>query len=133
MYALLSSPHHILITQYGLTSPLVSGLFYLSPAAGFLVGTLVGGRLSDHTVRHWIKERGGTRLPQDRLRSGFVSYFLVVPAASLVFGWGVDKHVGGLALPIVAAFFGAAGMLAAFAGLNTYCAGELLPSCLELC
>lgn len=123
-YALLSSPRHILVSQYNLTSPLVSGLFYLSPAAGFLFGTLIGGRFSDHTVRQWIKRRDGLRLPQDRLRSGFASWFLVIPAASLIFGWGIEKHVGGLALPIVTAFFSATGILAAFAGLNTYCAGE---------
>lgn len=124
-YALLSSPRHILVTQFNLTSPLISGLFYLSPAAGFLLGTLVGGRFSDHTVRQWIKRRDGLRLPQDRLRSGFASWFLVIPAASLIFGWGIEKHVGGLALPIVTAFFSAAGILAAFAGLNTNCAGTL--------
>ncbi|QIX00409.1 hypothetical protein AMS68_005926 [Peltaster fructicola] len=125
-YSLLSSPHQILVSQYNLTSPLISGLFYLSPAFGFLVGTLIGGRLSDHTVRSWIKQRAGLRLPQDRLRSGFVSWFLIIPAASLIFGWGVDKQVGGLALPIVTAFFSAAGILSAFAGLNTYCA-EVMP------
>ncbi|KAK4501878.1 hypothetical protein PRZ48_007687 [Zasmidium cellare] len=125
-YALLSSPRHILVSQYNLTSPLISGLFYLSPAGGFLIGTLIGGRFSDHTVRQWIKRRDGLRLPQDRLRSGFASWFLVIPAASLIFGWGIEEHVGGLALPIVTAFFSAAGILAAFAGLNTYCA-EVMP------
>lgn len=123
-YALLSSPRHILVTQYNLNSPLVSGLFYLSPAGGFLIGTLLGGRFSDRTVKQWIENRHGLRLPQDRLRSGFISWFLVIPAASLTFGWGVDQKVGGLALPIVTAFFTAAGILAAFAGLNTYCAGK---------
>ncbi|KAF7186995.1 Itaconate transport protein [Pseudocercospora fuligena] len=125
-YALLSSPRHILVSQYGLTSPLISGLFYLSPAGGFLAGTLIGGRFSDRTVRRWMQNRNGLRLPQDRLRSGFISWFLVIPAASLIYGWGIEEHVGGLPLPIVFAFFTAAGILAAFAGLNTYCA-EVMP------
>jgi predicted MFS family arabinose efflux permease len=127
-YALLSSPGHILRSQYNLNSPMISGLFYLSPASGFLVGTLIGGRFSDRTVKQWIEKRHGLRLPQDRLRSGFVSWFVVIPAASLLFGWGVEQKVGGLALPVVSAFFAAAGILAAFAGLNTYCAGESVPS-----
>lgn len=123
-YSLLSSPRHILVSQYGLTSPLISGLFYLSPAGGFLLGTLVGGRFSDHTVRKWIKLRGGVRFPQDRLRAGSILWFFVIPAASLIYGWCIEEHAGGLALPIVFAFWIAAGLLAAFAGLNTYCAGK---------
>lgn len=127
-YSLLASPRHILETQYGIASPLTSGLFYLSPAAGFLAGTLIGGRFSDRTVRQWILRRQGLRLPQDRLRSGFVSWFLVIPASSLIYGWCIDRSAGGLALPIVFAGIIAAGVLAAFAGLNTYCA-EVMPHC----
>lgn len=127
-YSLIASPRHVLGSQYGLTSPLVSGLFYLSPAAGFLAGTLIGGRFSDRTVRKWIVRRDGRRLPQDRLRSGFTSYFLVIPVTSLIYGWCVDQQAGGLAIPVVFAFFIAAGVLAAFAGLNTYCA-EMMPHC----
>ncbi|USW51329.1 Putative major facilitator superfamily, MFS transporter superfamily [Septoria linicola] len=125
-YALLSSPRHILVSQYHLTSPLISGLFYLSPAAGFLAGTLIGGHFSDRTVRQWIQHRNGLRLPQDRLRSGFASWFMVIPVASLIFGWCVETKLGGLPVPLVFAFLAAAGMLAAFAGLNTYCA-EVMP------
>ncbi|KAK4622138.1 MFS-type transporter ppsE [Fulvia fulva] len=125
-YALLSSPRHILVSQFNLNTPLISGLFYLSPTAGFLFGTIIGGRFSDHTVRQWIKRRDGIRLPQDRLRSGFASFFFVIPAASLIFGWCIEEQVGGLAIPIVTAFFSAAGLLAALAGLNTYCA-EVMP------
>lgn len=125
-YSLLASPRHILEAQYGLTSPLISGLFYLSPAAGFLTGTLIGGRFSDRTVRKWIVRREGLRLPQDRLRSGFISWFIVIPAASLIYGWCIDQQAGNIALPIVFAYFIAAGVLAAFAGLNTYCA-EVMP------
>lgn len=53
-YTLLSAPRHIITTRFHLSSPIISGLFYLSPAAGFLVGTLVGGRASDRTVRAWL-------------------------------------------------------------------------------
>lgn len=127
-YSLIASPRHILGSQYGLDSPLISGLFYLSPAAGFLAGTLIGGRFSDRTVRKWIAKRDGLRLPQDRLRSGFVAYFFVIPATSLIYGWCIDQQAGGLAIPIVFAFCIAAGVLTAFAGLNTYCA-EMMPHC----
>ncbi|KAH8629869.1 hypothetical protein IG631_14446 [Alternaria alternata] len=123
-YSILSAPRHILVTRFGLTSPLSSGLFYLAPATGFLLGTIVGGRYSDMTVRRYIKTRG-ERLPQDRLNAGMLSFFLVIPTASLVYGWGLQygpTSRAALALPIVTSFFTAAGLLAAFASLNTYCA-----------
>jgi hypothetical protein len=133
-YSILASPRHILAERFGLASPLSSGLFYIAPATGFLVGTVIGGRYSDMTVRKFIKLRG-ERLPQDRLNSGTWSFFLIIPAASLVYGWGLQycdgctAVRGGLALPIVTAFFAAAGLLAAFASLNTYCAGNYDASC----
>ncbi|KAF2189096.1 MFS general substrate transporter [Zopfia rhizophila CBS 207.26] len=128
-YSLLSAPRHLISTRFHLTSPLVSGLFYIAPAAGFLVGTMVGGRYSDWTVKKWIVKRGGDRLPQDRLNSGMFSFFILIPAASLIYGWGLectDCAPGSLALPIITGFFIAAGLLAAFASLNTYSA-EVLP------
>ncbi|EOD43593.1 putative mfs protein [Neofusicoccum parvum UCRNP2] len=125
-YTLLSAPRHIITTRFHLTSPIISGLFYLSPAAGFLVGTLVGGRASDRTVRAWLARRRGVRVPQDRLRSGAPAFFLVVPASSLAYGWCLERGVGGLPLPVAMAFCTAAGLLAAFASLNTYCA-EVMP------
>jgi MFS family permease len=125
-YSLLASPRHILETQYGLDSPLTSGLFYLAPAAGFLAGTIIGGRFSDRTVRKWISKRNGLRLPQDRLRSGFISLFFVLPASSLIYGWCLDQRAGGLPLAVVFSFIIAGSVLAAFAGLNTYCA-EVMP------
>jgi hypothetical protein len=79
------------------------------------------------TVRKWIARRG-ERLPQDRLNSGMIAFFFLIPAASLIYGWGLQcdscsTGKGGLALPIVTTFAIAAGLLAAFASLNTYCAG----------
>ena len=126
-YSLLSAPRHIISNRFHLTSPLYSGLFYIAPATGFLIGTLVGGRYSDWTVKKWIIRRKGTRLPQDRLNSGMWSFFLIIPAASLVYGWGLEgtsDSFSWLALPVISAFFVAAGLLAAFASLNTYCAGR---------
>lgn len=126
-FSLLSAPRHIISDRFQIKSPLYSGLFYIAPATGFLVGTLVGGRYSDRTVKRWIVKRDGIRLPQDRLNSGMWSSFVVVPAASLVYGWsleGTKDSIGWLALPIICAFFIAAGLTVAFASLNTYCSGR---------
>ncbi|KXG51070.1 Major facilitator superfamily domain, general substrate transporter [Penicillium griseofulvum] len=94
-YALLTSARSIFNPRFNLTTPLISGLFYLSPGIGFLIGSVVGGRLSDHAVKKWILKRNG-------------------------------KEVGGMAVPIIAAFFAGAGLIGAFNGLNTYSA-EVMP------
>lgn len=125
-YSLLAAPRHLLAPRFHFTTPLVSGLFYIAPGCGFLLGTVLGGRYSDLTVRKWINIRDGLRIPQDRLRSGAIAFFFLIPASSLIYSWGLQYEVGGLALPIVTAFFCAAGLLVAFASLNTYCA-EVLP------
>ncbi|KAK1138933.1 hypothetical protein N8T08_001673 [Aspergillus melleus] len=122
-YSILTSARSIFNPRFNLTTALVSGLFYLSPGAGFLMGSIVGGKFSDRTVRKWIVKRNGLRLPQDRLNSGLATLFGVLPAAALVYGWTLDQEKGGMAVPIVAAFFGGWGLMGSFNGLNTYVAG----------
>jgi hypothetical protein len=126
-YALLTSARSIFNPRFNLTTPLISGLFYLSPGIGFLIGSVVGGRLSDHAVKKWILKRNGVRLPQDRLNSGLATLFAVVPISTLIYCWTLQKEVGGMAVPIIAAFFAGAGLLGAFNGLNTYSAGKYYP------
>ncbi|KAL2846770.1 major facilitator superfamily domain-containing protein [Aspergillus pseudodeflectus] len=126
LYALLSSARTIFNPRFNLTSALVSGLFYLAPGSGFLIGSVLGGRLADMTVRRYIKTRG-FRLPQDRLNSGLVMLFLVLPGATLVYAWSLQEEKGGMALPIVAGFVAGVGLMGSFNGLNTY-AAEALPS-----
>ncbi|RAK73607.1 putative MFS transporter [Aspergillus fijiensis CBS 313.89] len=125
-YAILTSARSIFNPRFHLSSALVSGLFYLAPGAGFLVGSIVGGRLSDRTVKRYIAKRNGTRLPQDRLNSGLITLLGVLPAGALVYGWTLQEGKGGMAVPIIAAFFGGCGLMGSFNGLNTY-AAEALP------
>lgn len=124
-YALLTSVPSIINPRFHLTTPLVSGLFYLAPGAGFLFGSIVGGRLSDLTVKRYIVKRNGVRLPRDRLNNGLLTLFFVLPAATLVYGWTLQKEVGGAAVPIISAFWGGAGLMGSFNALNTYTAGKL--------
>lgn len=87
---------------------------------------MAGGRFSDKTMAKKIHERAGKRVPQDRLNSGLMAFFFIVPASSLIYGWCLQFDVGGLALAIVAAFFTGLGLMWAFSSLNTYCAGKLV-------
>ncbi|KZF23239.1 synaptic vesicle transporter [Xylona heveae TC161] len=126
LYSLLTPPRYLINPRFHLTTPLVSGLFYIAPGAGFFSGVLIGGRWADMTVKRYIVKREGTRLPQDRLNSGVLAFFFMVPAATLVFGWSLQYVVGGLPVPTIAMFFSGMGLMFAFSSLNTYCA-EVMP------
>ncbi|KAH8901638.1 putative MFS transporter [Thozetella sp. PMI_491] len=126
-YGLLTSVRQIINPRFNLTTPLISGLFYLAPGAGFVAGSLIGGRLSDHTVKRYIAKREGVRLPRDRLNSGILYLIGILPISMLLYGWCLDKEFGGLALPIVMSFWIGTGLLGAWNGLNTYTA-EVFPA-----
>lgn len=123
MYGILTSARSIFNPRFNLTTALVSGLFYLAPGGGFLIGSIVGGRLSDRTVRKYIVRRDGVRLPQDRLNSGLITLFFVLPVSALVYGWTLQEEKGGMAVPIISAFFGGWALMGSFNSLNTYAAG----------
>ncbi|KAH7330447.1 synaptic vesicle transporter [Rhexocercosporidium sp. MPI-PUGE-AT-0058] len=125
-YGLLSSIREIINPRFHLTTPLISGLFYIAPGAGFLLGSIVGGQFSDRTVRNYMMKRKGVRLPQDRLNSGLLVMLLVVPSVCLIFGWTLRQKVGGMVIPVIMSFVAGAGLMGSFNGLNTYTA-EVLP------
>ena len=97
----------------------------MAPGAGFLIGSILGGKLSDQTVQKYIIKRNGVRMPQDRLNSGLFPLFLVLPISALLYGWMLQEEVGGLAVPVVTAFASGMGLMGSFNGLNTYTAGKI--------
>jgi len=127
MYSLLTPPRTLINPRFHLTTPLVSGLFYLAPGAGFLIGTTLGGKWADITVKRNIIKRNGVRIAQDRLNSRILAFFLLVPIATAIYGWSLQFTVGGLAVPTVAIFFSGVGLMVAFSSLNTYCTGKFYP------
>ncbi|KAK3072363.1 hypothetical protein LTR53_006941 [Teratosphaeriaceae sp. CCFEE 6253] len=120
MYSLLTPIRYVLNPRFGLTSPLQSGLFYIAPGCGYLLGTFFGGRWADHVVKKWIKRRGH-RVPEDRLRSCLVAMGVVLPACMIVYGWSIEKEVGGIPLPVIVMFLQGVAQLFCFPSLNTYC------------
>lgn len=84
-------------------------------------GTLVGGRWADRTVKKWINRRGGKRIPEDRLHSCLTALGAVIPGCMLVYGWSIEKEVGGIPLPVIAMFVQGVAQLFCFPSLNTYC------------
>ncbi|KAH6898052.1 putative MFS transporter [Thelonectria olida] len=120
MYSLLTPIRYVLNPRFNLESPLLSGLFYLAPGIGYLLGTFMGGRWADWTVKRWIRKRG-VRVPEDRLRSALPFVGVVIPACVLIYGWSVEKGVGGIPVPVIALFVQGVAQLFCFPSLNTYC------------
>ena len=119
MYSLLTPIRYVLNPRFGLTSPLQGGLFYIAPGGGYLIGTFFGGRWvrpsslphftptnhnppiqADHVVKRYIKKRGH-RIPEDRLNSCLPALGFVIPVCMLIYGWSIEKEVGGIPLPVV--------------------------------
>ncbi|KAI4914446.1 hypothetical protein J4E85_010509 [Alternaria conjuncta] len=120
MYSLLTPIRYVLNPRFNLQSPLQSGLFYIAPGCGYLLGTFFGGRYADHIVKKYIQRRGH-RVSEDRLRSCVFFLGVVIPACMLIYGWSVEKRVGGIALPVVMMFLQGVAQLFCFPSLNTYC------------
>lgn len=121
MYSLLTPIRSVLNPRFDLKTPMQGGLFYLAPGTGYLVGTFGGGRYADYVVRRWIKKRNGVRIPEDRMRSAVPFMGAVIPACMLVYGWSVEKEVGGIPLPVIMMFLQGVAQLFCFPSLNTYC------------
>ncbi|KAF7561919.1 hypothetical protein G7046_g2209 [Stylonectria norvegica] len=119
-YSLLTPIRHVLNPRFDLKTPLQSSLFYLPPGIGYLVGTFVGGRWSDYTVARYIRKRG-RRVPEDRLNSAVLVMALVIPGCMIIYGWAVDKEVGGIPLVVIVMFLQGFAQLFCLPSLNTYC------------
>jgi MFS family permease len=121
MYSLLTPIRYVLNPRFHLTTPIQSGLFYLAPGCGYLLGTFFGGRYADHITIKWQAKRNGTRVPEDRLRSAVPFLGIAIPGCMLIYGWSVEKRFGGIPLPVIMMFLQGVAQLFCFPSLNTYC------------
>jgi MFS family permease len=120
-YSLLTPITYVLNPRFNLTTPMESGLFYLAPGCGYMFGTLFGGRYADYVVRKWIRKRDGVRVPEDRLKSCLIFVGIIIPSWILIYGWTVEKAVGGIPVPVISMFLQGVAQLFCFPSLNTYC------------
>ena len=87
-------------------SALSTGLVYLSPFIGGILGTAVAGKVSDLVVRAMSKRNGGLYEPEFRLVMA-VPITIATVAGLMGYGWSVDtaaKHHDAWIVPTV--FFG---------------------------
>ena len=119
MYSLLTPIRFVLNPRFHLTSPLQSGLLYLAPGLGYIIGTQVGGRLADYVAKSWMKRRG-FRLQEDRLRTSVIVLSVLLPGSTVLYGWSVDRSLGGVPLPVICMVVQGAAQTIAFPSLNVY-------------
>ena len=81
-------------------SAIILGLTYIPCALGSIVASLLGGRWTDYIMRRQAKSAGRFDasgqiqfLPGDRMGENAWFASIIYPAASLWFGWTIDKHV----------------------------------------
>jgi MFS family permease len=120
MYSLLTPIRYILNPRFNLTTPIQSGLFYLAPGCGYILGTFFGGRYADYITISWASKRG-VRVPEDRLRSALPFMGIAIPICMLIYGWSIERRFGGVALPVIMMFLQGVAQLFCFPSLNTYC------------
>lgn len=120
-YGLLTPIRYVLNPRFHLETPLQSGLLYLAPGVGYILGTFGGGRWADYVARKWYERRGKVFVPEDRLYAAVPFLGIVLPACMLIYGWSVDKAFGGLPVPIVFMFLQGIAQLFCYPSLNTYC------------
>ncbi|KAF9918936.1 hypothetical protein FBU30_011228 [Linnemannia zychae] len=90
---LFTNAYHLAEDQVGLT--------YLGAGGGSILGSIIGGKLSDLSLMRSKNKNGGELVLEDRLSlSMWIAGFLIVPFGSLLFGWGAEKHLS-IAAPII--------------------------------
>jgi len=72
-------------------SPLGTGLVYLSPFIGGVIGTAVAGRVSDIIVRFMTRRNGGVYEPEFRLVMA-IPVAVTTAAGLMGFGWSAQER-----------------------------------------
>ncbi|EMD39683.1 hypothetical protein CERSUDRAFT_111994 [Gelatoporia subvermispora B] len=90
-YSILYTCSRTLANEYGYDA-LKIGLVLLAYGAGSLVGSIVGGRYSDHVFRQLKAKNGGISRPEMRLESTLPG-MLFLPGAVAAYGWICEEHV----------------------------------------
>ncbi|KAI8087316.1 major facilitator superfamily domain-containing protein [Thamnidium elegans] len=80
-------------THYGFNS-WQTGLSYLGAGVGNLLGSILGGMLSDRLLLRSRKLRGGRAVVEDRLTANlWPSCFIFIPFGILLFGWSIQYRL----------------------------------------
>ncbi|KAK9480513.1 major facilitator superfamily domain-containing protein [Lipomyces japonicus] len=92
-------------------SEIIIGLLYLPNGIGYITGSLVSGRWSDHIIKKSLKQNNGVLLPEARLGFNMICAGILVSSGLILFGWSAGKKVFWL-VPLIGTFmFGFASLM----------------------
>ncbi|CUS23954.1 LAQU0S12e03774g1_1 [Lachancea quebecensis] len=107
-YAFSVTFSHFLRENYNLTN-LQIGACYVCPGVALLLGSIIGGHLSDYFRKLWIKRHDGERFPSEKRLVLQIWGLLLNICGCVGYGWSVQFHHH-LAVVLVFSFFTAFGM-----------------------
>lgn len=80
------------------------GLCYLGSGTGNIVGSIIGGRLSDwNLARLRARHPQGKFIPEMRLATLWIGGAFLIPLGNLIYGWLLVRRVMAV-LPLIGAF-----------------------------
>lgn len=88
----------IYMEKYGLNAA-GNGLVLMSTGIGSIIGSILGGQMTDRQFRRYKALRGGVSISEDRLRSAYIG-LCATPVGLLIYGW-CTQATAPLAAPIV--------------------------------
>ncbi|KAJ6602152.1 major facilitator superfamily domain-containing protein [Mycena sp. CBHHK59/15] len=111
-YALLVPIAYTIGARYNITNEAIIGACFFPMGVGNIIGAPLAGMLSDRIIVKWRKRRGGTWVPEDRLRATLFGAATFVPLSVVLCGLITHFVSGpfGLALNLVSFFFNGLGV-----------------------
>ncbi|KAM3162953.1 MFS domain-containing protein [Lachancea thermotolerans] len=107
-YAFSVTFSHFLREDYGLTN-LQIGACYVCPGVALLLGSIIGGHLSDYFRKLWVKRHNGEKFPSEKRLVLQIWGLLLNICGCVGYGWSVQFHHH-LVVVLVFSFFTAFGM-----------------------
>jgi len=100
-------------------SSVVQGLLYLGNSTGYILGSVLGGRWSDHILKKEAARNGGVEVPETRIGLNCWVGCSVLPLGVLLYGWTTDKGVFWF-VPMIGTFIFGLSLMIVFATSTTY-------------
>ncbi|TFL01039.1 major facilitator superfamily domain-containing protein [Pterulicium gracile] len=108
--------------RYGITNEAIIGACFIPMGVGNFTGAPLAGRISDRLIIKYRAQRGGTWVPEDRLRASLIGGFFLVPLSVMACGWATVFVSGwpGLVINLVGMFVNGLGVDIVLSPVGSY-------------
>ncbi len=100
-------------------STIIVGCLYLGNSLGYILGSVIGGRWSDHVMKVAALSNGGQMIPEKRIGVNAWAGSVFAPLGLLWWGWTIDRHLFWF-VPLIGTFFFGMGTMFIFSTITTY-------------